>query len=354
MPQTLKPAGKPVTAHPGEEEFRRAVGEVESGMAGQHQLRPDLTFEEEPSPRRLAPHAHAIAATVVAGDEGDNEVGWGKFVLLFDGAGQAGWDGKYRIIGYVRAELEPEMAADPLINEVGWSWLTEALDARSTGYRMISGTVTTVVTQGFGSKQDEPMSTEFELRASWSPDDLRRQLGRAGRSRCGLVRRDLRSRRAAAIGTGGRGAAAAAPQATGMTAQPAGDDVHRRGRRAAARPQAERQPDAQADQPDPQATDGQSEAQVERQPDPQATDGRPRRTPTRRPIRRPNGTSSSCSSRAMACRRLSPAPRTWPTRPQHSPLASGRSRSTPSAPRASGTGTGRSSFSCGARVRGPC
>ncbi len=62
------------------------------------------------------------------------------------------------------------MAADPLINEVGWSWLTEALDERSTGYRMISGTVTTVVTQGFGSKQDEPTSTEFELRASWSPE----------------------------------------------------------------------------------------------------------------------------------------------------------------------------------------
>jgi Protein of unknown function (DUF3000) len=61
------------------------------------------------------------------------------------------------------------MAADPLINEVGWSWLTEALADRTTGYRNISGTVTTVVTQGFGSKRDEPTSTSFELRASWSP-----------------------------------------------------------------------------------------------------------------------------------------------------------------------------------------
>jgi hypothetical protein len=159
-----------VLNHPGEDEFQRAVAEVESGMADQRNLRPDLTFDDEPSPRRLAPHAHAIAATVVASDGSDTEIGWGKFVLLFDGAGQPGWDGKYRIIGYVRAELEPEMAADPLINEVGWSWLTEALDACSTGHRMISGTVTTVVTQGFGSKQDEPTSTEFELRASWSPE----------------------------------------------------------------------------------------------------------------------------------------------------------------------------------------
>jgi hypothetical protein len=29
--------------------------------------------------------------------------------------------------------------------------------------------VTRVVTEGFGAKQDEPATTEFELRASWSP-----------------------------------------------------------------------------------------------------------------------------------------------------------------------------------------
>ncbi|HSR87089.1 MAG TPA: DUF3000 domain-containing protein [Streptosporangiaceae bacterium] len=158
-----------MTAHPSESEFRRSVAELESGLAAQRQVRPELTFEEEPPPRRLAPLAHAVAATVLAEPGGDNEVAWGKFVLLFDPAGQPGWDGKYRIIGYVRAELEPEMTVDPLVNEVGWSWLTEALDARTTGYRMISGTVTTVVTQGFGGKQDEPTSTGFELRASWSP-----------------------------------------------------------------------------------------------------------------------------------------------------------------------------------------
>jgi hypothetical protein len=154
---------------PAEEEFRRSVAEVDAGMAAQRQLRRELTFEQEPPPRRLAPLAYAVAVTLLADSQEDAEIGWGKFVLLFDAAGQPGWDGKHRIIGYVRAELEPEMAADPLINEVGWSWLTEALDARTTGYRMISGTVTTVVTQGFGSKQDEPTSTGFELRASWSP-----------------------------------------------------------------------------------------------------------------------------------------------------------------------------------------
>jgi hypothetical protein len=154
----------------GAGEFRGAVADVETAMAAQRQLRAELRVEPETPPRRLAPFAYAAAATVSA-TQGDPEAeaGWGRFVLLFDAGGQPGWDGKHRIIGYVRAELEPEMATDPLINEVGWSWLTEALDSRTSGYRNISGTVTTVVTQGFGGKQDEPTSTSFELRASWSP-----------------------------------------------------------------------------------------------------------------------------------------------------------------------------------------
>lgn len=151
-------------------------------MAEQRQLRPELGLNAEDPPRRLAPLAHALAGTVYLADlagvaghapsapaDADGAIGWGRFVLLFDAAGQPGWDGKYRIIGYVQAELEPELAADPLVNEVGWSWLTEALDGHTTGYRNISGTVTAVVTQGFGGKQDEPTSTGFELRASWSP-----------------------------------------------------------------------------------------------------------------------------------------------------------------------------------------
>jgi Protein of unknown function (DUF3000) len=173
-------SGEPGRPVPGEPEFRRAVAEVESELAAQRQLRPELGLDAEDPPRRLAPLAHALAATVYladlpgaagpdAGPEADGAIGWGRFVLLFDAAGQPGWDGKYRIIGYVQAELEPELAADPLVNEVGWSWLTEALDGQTTGYRNISGTVTAVVTQGFGSKRDEPTSTGFELRASWSP-----------------------------------------------------------------------------------------------------------------------------------------------------------------------------------------
>ena len=56
-----------------------------------------------------------------------------------------------------------------MLGEVAWSWLTEALDARTSGYAAPSGTVTRVVTEGFGAKRGEPQATGFELRASWSP-----------------------------------------------------------------------------------------------------------------------------------------------------------------------------------------
>ncbi len=146
--------------------FRAAVAEMEAAVAEQRELRSEVSFDGEPPPRRLAPHAAAVGATVeVAG----SEIGWGRFVLLHDPAGQDGWAGPFRVIAYVRAALEPEIAADPLVGQVGWSWLTEALDARAAEYAAPSGTVTRVVTEGFGSKQDEPTATEFEMRASWSP-----------------------------------------------------------------------------------------------------------------------------------------------------------------------------------------
>lgn len=146
--------------------FRSAVSDLEAGLERQRGLRPELTFEQEPAPRKLAPYAISVAVTV-EGAGGD--VGWGRFVLLYDPAGQRGWGGPFRIIAHIRVDLEPEIAADPLVGEVGWSWLTEALEARAVGYQQTSGTVTRVVTEGFGAKQGEPTTTEFELRASWSP-----------------------------------------------------------------------------------------------------------------------------------------------------------------------------------------
>jgi hypothetical protein len=173
----MRSADRPVRQHPGPREasrqgdddaatFGAAMAEFEAGRDSQGRLRAEFTFEDVPAPRRLAPFAAATSATV---QRDGTEVAWGRLVLLYDPEGQDGWPGLYRLISYLRAEVDPEIAADPMLCQVGWSWLIEALDARTPGYGAPSGTVTRVTTEGFGGKEDEPPMHAFELRASWSP-----------------------------------------------------------------------------------------------------------------------------------------------------------------------------------------
>jgi hypothetical protein len=139
------------------------------GFVDAEPSRPELVIEDMPAPQRLAPYASAIMATVYRED--DSELGVGRLILLYDPEGQRGWEGDFRVVAYVRADLEPEIAADPLIGPVGWSWLTEALDQHEAGYRAASGTITRAVSESFGDKDEDPETTELELRASWSPTD---------------------------------------------------------------------------------------------------------------------------------------------------------------------------------------
>jgi hypothetical protein len=149
---------------PAETTFAAAAAAFLAGRDAQADR--DFLFEDVPAPKRLAPYATAIAASV---QRDGADVAWGRLVLLYDPDGQEGWEGVFRLVAYIRADVEPEMAADPLLGEVGWSWLSEALDAHVPGYAVPSGTVTRVITEGFGAKRDELPLTGFELRASWSP-----------------------------------------------------------------------------------------------------------------------------------------------------------------------------------------
>jgi hypothetical protein len=173
-------AGLPTggSGSPAEATFAAAVAAFTAGRDAQAER--DLIFEDVPAPKRLAPYATAIAATV---QRDGTDVAWGRLVLLYDPDGQDGWDGVFRLVAYIRAEVEPEIAADPLLGEVGWSWLSEALDAHVPGYAVPSGTVTRVITEGFGAKRDELPLTGFELRASWSPAGPAGVRGRKGSAR---------------------------------------------------------------------------------------------------------------------------------------------------------------------------
>ncbi|WP_020575746.1 DUF3000 domain-containing protein [Actinopolymorpha alba] len=145
------------------EVFQRAVSELRAAH-----LRPEIICEEVPAPKRVAPFSAAVSADVVVDDV---ELATGRLVLLHDPDGHEAWQGTFRCVAFVRAEIEAEMVTDPLLGAVGWSWLTEALDAEEALYTALSGTVTRVASESFGGMADEPARAEIELRASWTPLD---------------------------------------------------------------------------------------------------------------------------------------------------------------------------------------
>lgn len=131
-------------------------------------VRPEVFVEEMPAPQRIAPHASALSADVTVDGE---DVGSGRIVLLHDPAGNEAWDGTFRCVAYVRAEIDPELVTDPMLAGVGWSWLTEALEAHGAAYHAPSGSVTCVSSESFGGMADEPATAQLEIRASWTPQD---------------------------------------------------------------------------------------------------------------------------------------------------------------------------------------
>ena len=78
--------------------------------------RPEVQLEEVPAPQRIAPHAVALSADVARQEE---ELASGRFVVLYDPAGQEAWDGRFRVVTFARAALETDLGADPLLGEVG-------------------------------------------------------------------------------------------------------------------------------------------------------------------------------------------------------------------------------------------
>jgi len=143
------------------ETFARAV----EGLR-QVRSRPEIELEDVPAPQRLAPYAHALGAAVVRDNE---EVATGRLILLHDPAGHEAWDGTLRLVTYVTAELEPDLAADPLLPAVGWSWLVDALDLHEADYTALGGTVTQTLSTRFGDLAGPPTAADVEIRASWTP-----------------------------------------------------------------------------------------------------------------------------------------------------------------------------------------
>ncbi len=164
-------------------EFSRVLSELQA-----MQWRPGLVMEEIGSPQRIAPHSIAISADLM---EGDDELASGRLILLHDPAGNEAWGGTYRIVSYARADVDLDMVADPMLPDVAWSWMRDALEAHGASFGHLAGTVTASYGKAYGDMEGTEDNAEVQVRSSWTPaldnrDPLVRHL-RAWEDLLGLV-----------------------------------------------------------------------------------------------------------------------------------------------------------------------
>lgn len=129
-------------------------------------VRAEFSLDEAPAPQRLAPDAMAL--TVEPADPDDDGFA-GRFVLLHDPDGHEEWGGNFRAVIFLRADTEAEVVRDPMLADVGWSWLTEALEISSAEATALGGTVTWSSGASFGTLADRAGENILEIRASWTP-----------------------------------------------------------------------------------------------------------------------------------------------------------------------------------------
>lgn len=141
-------------------------------------VRPEIELGPIRPPQRLAPFSYAVGAEVkhpeaAAVPETSDGDAFGRLILLHDPDGSDAWDGTMRLVAYIQADLDSSEAIDPLLPEVAWSWLVDALESRSEHVTALGGTVTATTSVRYGDISGPPRAHQLELRASWtatSPD----------------------------------------------------------------------------------------------------------------------------------------------------------------------------------------
>jgi Protein of unknown function (DUF3000) len=148
--------------------FREAVAAMTAVTA-----RPEIELGPIRPPQRLAPYSYALGAEVkhpeldVVPERSDGDT-FGRLILLYDPEGAEAWDGNIRLVAYIQADLDSDEAIDPLLPEVAWSWLVEALESRTEHVVALGGTVTATTSVRYGDISGPPRAHQLELRASWT------------------------------------------------------------------------------------------------------------------------------------------------------------------------------------------
>lgn len=168
--------------HPGLGRFRTAVASLRAA-----QCRPEIDVNQISVP--MGPtDSVAFSATVTdatassaviqshpgmiaIGTTGSDELAAGRFILSHAPSRSAEWGGEFRIVTFVKAQVERDLGHDHMLASVAWSWLLEALERNGAAFTGEGGTASRVVAEGFGQLADTGEDIDVELRASWTPTD---------------------------------------------------------------------------------------------------------------------------------------------------------------------------------------
>jgi len=153
-------------------QFREAVAAMNAA-----EVRSEIELGPIRPPQRLAPFSYALGAEVrrpegeivPESSEGD---AFGRLILLHDPDGAEAWDGTMRLVAFIQADLDPAEAVDPLLPEVAWSWLVDALESRAEHVTALGGTVTATTSVRYGDLSGPPRAHQLEMRASWTATTL--------------------------------------------------------------------------------------------------------------------------------------------------------------------------------------
>lgn len=154
--------------------FTRAVESMHAAK-----VRPELSLGTIRPPQRLAPFSHAVGLEVNHDIDPDIDHvptdttgdAFARLILLHDPAADEAWDGAMRLVAYLQADMDDEVAADPLLPDVAWQWLTEGLEIAGAEYTNLGGTVTSTASVRFGEIGGPPRAHQLEMRASWTASD---------------------------------------------------------------------------------------------------------------------------------------------------------------------------------------
>jgi len=137
----------------------------------QELLRSELETHQIPAPDKIAQFALAFSTHRPNPAETPTSRAAGRIVFLYDTDQFDTWGSNLRVIAYGKSPLESDIIDDADYAQYWWGTLELTLAKHGAQFTHSAGTITKMISTGVGTLQNEPVHTEIELRASWSPTE---------------------------------------------------------------------------------------------------------------------------------------------------------------------------------------